>query len=345
MIRNQSGQVVNCEVIDLAGLPFTGTVTVYVTIDAGAQAIGSVGLGLATLKGNGLYQYLPALAETNGADVEYTFIGAGAAPASKQCATLTLAQAQALQAATGPGVITARDLVTDALLELNIYDPSATISPEDAAYVLRKLNRILDNWNAERPAVYAEVFNSYTLTPALSPHTIGPSGTWVVTSRPVTIERVTLLLNSTNSPQVDICVRDAAWYGGLTIPSLSTALPTDVYYAPEWPNGKLYFYPVPSSALAVVLWTRTILAKLALADAFTLPPGYQDALTLTLCEDIAPTYEKTVAPSLAKKANEARDRIFSNNVEIPRLVTQDSGMPGGGRGGSGTYYSGWWGRR
>lgn len=345
MIRNQAGQTVNCEVIGLAGAPFTGTVTVYVTIDAGAQVIGSVGSGLATLKGNGLYQYLPAQAETNGADVEYTFIGSGAAPASKQFATLTLAQAQALQAATGPGVLTGRDLVTDALLEINVYDALDEPSPQDAAFVLRKLNRILDNWNAERPGVYAEQFQSYTLTPALSPHTIGPSGTFVVTQRPVTVEGATLVLNTANSPQVGIRLRDRGWYQSLSIPSLSTQMPTDLYYEPAWPNGNLYFYPVPSAAYHVILWTRIVLASLGLNDAFTLPPGYQDAITLTLAEDIAPTFEKPVAPSLARKAMEARARIFSNNIEIPLLSTQDSGMPtsgGGGGRGNKTYYTGWW---
>lgn len=335
----------NCEVIDLAGAAFTGVVTVYVTIDSGAQTIGSVGSGIATLKGNGLYQYLPALAETNGADVEFTFVGAGAAPASKQFATLTLAQAQALQAATGPGVLTGRDLVTDALLEINIYDALDTPSPQDAAFVLRKLNRILDNWNADRAAVYADQFQAYTLTPALSPHTIGPSGTFVVTQRPVSLEGVTLLLPTVNSPQITISIRDQAWYRSLSIPSLSTQQPTDVYYDPTWPNGKLYFYPVPNAAYQVVLWTRIVLATLGLNDAFTLPPGYQDAITLTLAEDIAPTFEKPVAPSLAKKAQEARERIFTNNVIVPLLVTQDSGMPTAGGGSNrsrGTYYSGWW---
>lgn len=343
MIRSQAGQVVNCEVIDLAGAAFTGAVTVYVTIDNGAQAIGTVGGGAATLKGNGLYQYLPSLAETAGADIEFTFIGAGAAPASKQFATLSLAQAQALQAATGPGVLTGRDLVTDALLEINVYDALDEPSPQDAAFVLRKLNRILDNWNAERPAVYADQFVSYTLTPALSPHTIGPSGTWVVTSRPVSIEGASLIFTTLNNPRVGITLRNAAWYNALTIPSLSTQLPTDLYYEPDWPNGKLFFYPVPSAAYQVVLWTRIVLATLGLNDAFTLPPGYQDAITLTLAEDIAPTFEKPIQASLKEKAKEARARIFSNNVEIPKLVTRDSGMPtSGGSGGTGTYLTGWW---
>lgn len=238
--------------------------------------------------------------------------------------------------------LTAADICRAALLDLNVFEPSDPVGNDDLAFVLGKLNRILDNWNADRRAIYTDQFNTYTFTPALSPHTIGPTGTFVVSQRPESIEGVVLLFASASSPQVDIAIRDAEWYRSLSIPSLSTGMPTDLFYEPDWPNGKLYFYPVPSSALRVTLWTRGVLAQLNLGDPFTLPPGYQDALTLTLSEDIAPTYEKQVMPILAMKAREARDRVFLANTQIPRLVTQDSGMPSGRSNGTGTYYNGWW---
>lgn len=343
--RGVLGNVAEAVVIDIAtGSGFAGVVTVYVTLDSGTETIGSVGAGIAVSKGRGLFQYLPTAAESDATKCSFLFTGSGAIPANSQYFPISPAQSQALQTATGASVITGRDLVTDALLELNVYDAIDTIEPQNAAYVLRKLNRILDNWNAERPAVYADQFNTYTFTPALSPHTIGPTGTWVTTQRPVSIEAAMLLFNTSGNPQVRITMRDALWYASLSIKSLSTQMPTDVFYEPDWPNGKLFFWPIPSAAYQVTLLTRMVLAKLALDDAFTLPPGYQDAITLTLCEDIAPTFEKQVAPSLARKAQEARDRIFRNNVEIPRLVTRDSGMPtaAGGGSGDGTYLSGWW---
>jgi hypothetical protein len=243
--------------------------------------------------------------------------------------------------------LTAADICRAALLDLNVFEPSDSVSNDDLAFVLTKLNRILDNWNADRTAVYADQFVTSTLTAALSPHLIGPTGslTFVVTQRPVSIEGAVLIYATASAPQVALTLRDAAWYRSLSIPSLSTAIPTDLYYEPDWPNGKLYFYPVPSAALRVTLWTRIVLSQLLLTDTFTLPPGYQDALTLTLSEDIATAYEKQIPASLTRKAQEARERVFLNNVDVPLLSTQDSGMPtSGGRGNSGTYYSGWWGK-
>ena len=48
------------------GSAFTGTVTVYVTVDGGTQAIGSTGSGVCTHEGNGFHSYVPTSGETDG---------------------------------------------------------------------------------------------------------------------------------------------------------------------------------------------------------------------------------------------------------------------------------------
>jgi hypothetical protein len=81
MIRNRANQVIGAQLINTTtGAAFSGAVTVYVTGDAGTQAIGSVGSGLCTDEGNGYYTYNPARAETNYETVAFTFVGSGAIP-------------------------------------------------------------------------------------------------------------------------------------------------------------------------------------------------------------------------------------------------------------------------
>lgn len=90
MLKNTAGQFINAELISATdGSAFTGAVTVYVTGNNGSQAIGSVGSGACTHKGNGLHQYAPAQAETNYDLIAFTFIGTGAIPATVQIFTLT----------------------------------------------------------------------------------------------------------------------------------------------------------------------------------------------------------------------------------------------------------------
>lgn len=85
MVKNTAGQVIGAQMTSATdGSAFTGAVTVYVTGDAGTQAVGSVGAGACTHEGNGFHTYAPAQAETNYAHVAFTFIGTGAIPATVQ---------------------------------------------------------------------------------------------------------------------------------------------------------------------------------------------------------------------------------------------------------------------
>jgi len=222
--------------------------------------------------------------------------------------------------------ITGLTIVRDALLEHGVVQLGTSPAPEDADFVLDKLNRIIDNWNAERGAVYCETLNLFTLIPNHGPHTIGPTGDFVIAQRPVTIERGSLFIDATVQQPIDF-MHDYVWWALQTVPALTSTFPTDAYYEPDWPNGQINFWPIGTGAQTVTLTLRTVLAAITLASTFSLPPGYQDAITLTLAEDIATAYRRAITPTLMQKANEARGRIFANNRIVPMLTTQDSGMP------------------
>lgn len=221
---------------------------------------------------------------------------------------------------------TGLSIVKDALLEHNVIQLGTDPSAEDADFVLGRLNGILDAWNAKREAVYCETIAVNPLTAALSPHTIGPTGTWVVAQRPVTIESAAVYVSTTVKQPID-CDHDALWYARLSIPTMTSTFPTDLYYEKDWPNGKLFFWPIGLGAQNVELVMRVLLSALTLAGTFSLPPGYQDALTKTLAEDIATPYRRPVTDTLAKRAREARALIFEDNLVVPSLVTKDAGMP------------------
>lgn len=88
MKKNVAGQKIGIQMNSATdGSAFTGTTTVYVTGDAGTQAIGSVGSGICTHEGNGYHTYAPAQAETNYDLVAFTFIGTGAIPSTVQIYT------------------------------------------------------------------------------------------------------------------------------------------------------------------------------------------------------------------------------------------------------------------
>jgi len=85
MRKNVASQVIGVQMVSATdGSAFTGSVTVYVTGDAGTQSVGSVGSGACTHEGNGYHTYVPAQAETNYDLIAFTFVGTGAIPQTIQ---------------------------------------------------------------------------------------------------------------------------------------------------------------------------------------------------------------------------------------------------------------------
>lgn len=77
MRKNVASQVIAAQMVSASdGSAFTGSVTVYTTIDGGTQDGGVA----ATHEGNGCHTYAPSQALTNGDHIAYTFTGSGAIP-------------------------------------------------------------------------------------------------------------------------------------------------------------------------------------------------------------------------------------------------------------------------
>lgn len=216
-------------------------------------------------------------------------------------------------------------LYGDSLAELNVIQPGASVPAAMGVLCIRRLNQLFDNWNAMREAVWTDVFASFTLTAALTPHTIGPTGaTWAATQRPVTIDAASLNLN-TQTPNVylPIDLIDQQTYESISIPGMSTSIPTALYYEKDWPNGKLFFWPVPNTAYGVRLSYRVNIGVVAAGDTLNFPQGYESAIMLTLAESLATPLGRAVPDETKRLAREARARIFGNNVVIPLLNLRD----------------------
>lgn len=119
MRRNVSGQFVGVQLVSKTdGSAITsGTTTVYVTGDAGTQAVGSVGSGACTHEGQGFWTYAPAQGETNYTHVAFTFVNTNAVNATVQVyPTAYDASGRVDVGAIGGTAQTARDLGASVLL-------------------------------------------------------------------------------------------------------------------------------------------------------------------------------------------------------------------------------------
>jgi len=234
-----------------------------------------------------------------------------------------------------PLIYSALDVITDALIEVDISAPGEPLDPDTAQWAFRKFNYLTDSWAARKNFTYASSFNIYNLVPNLSPHTIGPGpgATFAVPQRPVKITKATIILNNV-SPVVSIPlnIRDQEWWMDQTIQNLTSQQPTDLFYNPAFPNGELYFWPIPNVGYQTQLMCWALLSQFSsITDPIggpggpgTLVPGYRNAAMLSLAEMLGGQPPAT----LARDAAIARAAIFGNNNKVPRMQTRDSGIPG-----------------
>lgn len=233
--------------------------------------------------------------------------------------------------------VTALAILTAAGQEIGALAAGESFSNDDQAWVLQKLQRLIDRYNARMPMIYNVNFTLFTLNPPsspLAPTTIGPGGDFDVNQRPVKIESIGLILDGGN-PGVELPMnsRDDAWWANNRIKGLTSTLPTDFYYSPDWPLGQIYFWPVPTASHQVRIGTRAVLGEYTdYSQGFSLPPGYWDLIVYELAISIAPSFEREPSQVLISAWKTAQKTVETNNISSPRLANDaPTSMGSGGR--------------
>lgn len=185
---------------------------------------------------------------------------------------------------------TVKDLITGSMRLLGITDPVENLSAEQQAVGLAAFNALLDAWNTDEFLSYTINRTVYPLTIAKQSYTLGTGGDFDY-PRPAAIENISILLTNT-TPNIEIPIKvdqDEDWQG-ITVKSVASSYPTEVYPDGGFPFNTLYFWPIPSAACSVVLYTWNKIASYALNDTLTLPPGYERALRFNLAVELAPEF-------------------------------------------------------
>jgi len=196
------------------------------------------------------------------------------------------------------------------------------------------LNQQVDYWAARGCYSWTTTFTNWTLTPGHQPHLIGPNLSapdFAVNQRPVGIRSASLILDS--DVDVPINIRDNAWWAQQRVKSITSTIPTDLYYEPDVSVGQLWLWPVPDVGYGLRLEGMVTLQQFqSLTDCFIAPQAYLAAVTLTLAEELSDIWGTTMPPNLARRALKARDALQSNNNLAPRIASADWGTdsrPGG----------------
>ena len=240
-----------------------------------------------------------------------------------------------------PAPNTVLQVLTNALYEINVVAPGET--PDATSEIqpaFNKFNQLLDSWSARAEKIFVyDLISispvtgaSFLLVPNLVPHTIGPANfpsqppgpapTFALNGeRPVRIKNINVILNNvTPVVRFPLHSRDKDWWAANRVQAITTQLPTDFYYRPDWPLGSIFFWPVPNYAYGAEIEVETFLQGApSLATQFAFPPGYELAITLTLAELLCPSFEKQPNPMLVTAAARARQAVDGLNAQPPKI--------------------------
>lgn len=222
--------------------------------------------------------------------------------------------------------VTARTLITDALIEIGVLaETDADLSATDGQLGLRILNRdIMDRWTAVRPFAFTKVLTSGTFAASTATRTIGPTGSYVLTPRP--IELLSAYWEDSANMRYPINIRDESWYANKPDPELTSSQITDIAYFPTAPNGTMYPWPIPTGNVTVWIETYSVLSQFATLDTSAdFAPGYESAINQTLKEFFCRAWKCPFPEGLREDAAKARAliQVLNPASRPPRIATDD----------------------
>ena len=240
--------------------------------------------------------------------------------------------------------VTARQVISDAFGDLNVYQQGDTVGTADETDALRRLNLMIGQWaqqNLTIPAVEEKVFPLQAGKGGrTNPYTIGTGGD-LNTPRPPnqnSLVGAALFLNASSPPvKLPRSVMTNNAFATNRIPDLTSALFTSVYYRPDFAGdlGSIFLWPVPTDLTnSLVLYIEAALSTFAEATTgFSVPPGYDDALHFNLATKLAIPYGRTITQDLKDAARDTLAVIKRSNLKLADLANDFAGIGGAARAG------------
>ncbi len=198
--------------------------------------------------------------------------------------------------------MTAQELISDSLTLAGQLGPGRGAGVSESQVALRALNSMIGAWATQRLTIPVIRSDEYTLTPSTGTYTIGDGGDFDA-ARPVKIERANLIdLTNPSSPlhQPLRVITVTAW-ADIRLPTLTSTVPTHLYYMTSYPLGQIKLWPVPTAANRVELFTQEPLSRIAtLTEDLEFvpdPPGYEEAVKYNLAVRLKTLFPKAMSSS------------------------------------------------
>jgi hypothetical protein len=196
----------------------------------------------------------------------------------------------------------AADLINGSLRLIGVLAEGEVPSDDASQDAVAAMNQMIDSWNTERLSVYATTEVTFTWPASARERTIGPTGDFVTTTRPVSIDPSTYFIGP-NNLSFPVTMVNQDQYNAIALKSVTSTYPYILWVNNSFPDITLTVYPVPSGTTEWHIVYVTILAQIAsLSDDILLPPGYLRAFRYNLACELAPEWGVEPSPTVKRIA-------------------------------------------
>jgi hypothetical protein len=220
---------------------------------------------------------------------------------------------------------TARDIISEALLDLGVLAEGEQPTAIQAAGALKKLNGMLELWSLDNLLIYGMTRNQLSLVGGQGTYTIGTGGNLNIprpnqilsayvydTTLPLTQRADYPLRIYNNQEWADQTFKD--WQANFPI--------FGIYFDDKYPLITAYVNQVPtSSQYAIAIYTSDILSNLTIDQVLSFPAGYRTLIVSNLAIELSGSYQVEVPQSVQLAATKSMRLIGNKNVQINELRT------------------------
>jgi len=212
---------------------------------------------------------------------------------------------------------TYRDIITSSLRLLGIVAQGQDPSGNEAVDGLTVLQELIDAWNSTGAAIlYTTTTQEFNLISGTSIYTIGPTGNFVVGTRPSKLSGAWVRDTSTMT-DLPLCIAADSDFYNIPQKTADSTYPQVIYLDRQMPNANLYLYPVPNSGTTALIlqYSAPLDSAIELDTECVLPPAFRQALRYNLAVNLAPEYGLEPSPTIQSIAITSLNNINANNQQ------------------------------
>ncbi len=228
-----------------------------------------------------------------------------------------------------------RTIGTNALIDLGVLSPGATMTPAQGATVLFHVQNMIDGWAANKLTLSQQLRTTFTMPSGTSTILIG-SGLAVDIVAPMFMNSINYVIPG-SSPAVEVPIgqMDQDAYAALSIKALESALPIQSFYQTNMDgvSGALFLWPQVSQNVTIAIYTPQAVGVPASLDTdLTGPAGYASAFLYGLEELLLTPFAVSLdsvpmLPALISKSwtNMTRPNIDPGVLSVDAALTIGAG--------------------